>query len=161
MIFSRKLVTDSKSRCVSFLTDLRFVLNEYIEFIRESKLNVRVASPLSILSSREERKEEVIKVFEPNTHIYTRKFLFPENRDIYLEYISNVPEGYGVLDPTDGCGYCIEDFDNYQGTVILTFYNDVMVVVKGFYDRNTDTYVFNNPGEVSLGYNSTYSVFYK
>lgn len=161
MIFSRKLVTESKSRCVSFLTELSFVLNEYVDFIRESKLNVRVASPFSILSPREEKIEEVVKVFEPNKHIYTRKFMFPENKDIYLEYLSNLPEGYGVLEPTDGCGYTIEDFDNYQGIVTLTFYNDVMVMVKGLHDIKTDTYVFDNPGKVALGYINTYSVFYK
>ena len=166
MISRKEIDSKVKNVCRSIYLEFVDKREEFTQIIGEFRSSLKVASPLSVLSlindKKKREKEDIIKLFEPNTHVYTRKLLFPDNREFYLDHLSNIPEGYGVLEATDDCGYSIEDIDSYEGIVTLYFYNDVYVNVRGIYDDNIGEYVFNEPGVVStVGYSNTCPIYYK
>lgn len=73
--------------------------------------------------------------------------------------LNNIPTGYGVLEPVDGCGYSIEDINSYVGEITLIFYNCGYVNAVGIYDEDSDTYVFNNPGNAMTSeFNQSYII---
>lgn len=160
-------IKEVRSKAVSvglhYMMDAYEFKKEFFEVLKELKTYIRVATPFSLLSilnnEKEQVKKEIIKVFEPNTHIFKRKLIFPENRDIYMDLLNNVPTGYGMLEPVDGSGYSIEDINTYVGDVTLIFYNDVYVNSVGVYDEESKVYVFDKPG-VSLinEFNNSYVV---
>lgn len=165
MYLKKQLNSEAKKVVVYLLNGLSEFKNQFIDTFNYYKDNTRIASPLSLLalvkkSKEKENKEvEVIKTFAPTTHIFKVKLKFPEDRNIYLEYINSIPNGYGVLEPVDGNGYSIEDFETYEGIITLVFYNEVCVDVRGRIDSETGEVTFSNLGTTSeiYGINSNKS----
>lgn len=158
MYLKKQISPKVRETVVYLLSGLSEFKNLFIETFNYYKDNTRIASPLSLLALVKDSKEkdnkevEVMKTFAPTTHIFKVKLKFPEDRNIYLEYINTIPNGYGVLEPVDDNGYSIEDFETYEGIVTLVFYNEVYVNVKGILDSETGEVTFNNPGTVSIIY---------
>lgn len=165
MISKEQISSKAKDVVVYLLMGLSEFRDEFVLAFSDYKDNTRIASPLSLLSlvnnskEKEQKDVEVTKTFEPSTHIYKRMLKFPEDRNLYLEYINSVPNGYGVLEPVDGSGYSIDDIGSYEGLITLVFYNETYVDVKGKLDIDTGEYLFNNPGVTStFCYGSSHSV---
>lgn len=166
MISIKKMGSKAISISLQYIMNAYEFKNDFLDVLKELGTNIKVSSPvslLSILSGKKEVKkavkEDIYKVFEPNTHIFKRKLLFPENMDIYNEMLNNIPTGYGVLEPVDGCGYSIEDINSYVGEITLIFYNCGYVNAVGIYDEDSDTYVFNNPGNAMTSeFNQSYII---
>lgn len=153
MISREEISSKAKKKVIYLLTNLMDFRKEFVEICDECISEIKVVRPLSLLNSINAikdkgtaPKETITKTFEPNMHIYTRRLKFPENRNLYLEYLKNIPNGYGVLETVDDSGYCIDDLDTYEGIIKLTFYNKTFVEVEGVYNPENGEYMFDNSG---------------
>ena len=154
MVLKEYISSNIKNSFTYFSILFNDLKDEFFLSFKEFKEDLKITSSISLLSLLNNNKSQknddtfLLKVFEPNTHIYFRMFKFPLEKDMYISYINSLPEGYEALEPVDENGYSIEDLDNYNGLIKVIFYNSSFVLVKGEKDSETDEIRYSNPGSI-------------